>query len=104
MGYPGHRHRHQLLCPHFCSYECCLCKYVLLECKYVGLQDPQHVSSTYRQQYFEGILYQKTDFFDDENNSSGTLTARVGGDPKQLEELLGTNMALVYTACVIFPS
>ncbi|KAI0486342.1 P-loop containing nucleoside triphosphate hydrolase protein [Xylaria cf. heliscus] len=57
-----------------------------------------HVSSTYRQQYFEGILYQKTDFFDDENNSSGTLTARVGGDPKQLEELLGTNMALVYTS------
>ncbi|KAI1161374.1 multidrug resistance protein [Nemania serpens] len=57
-----------------------------------------HVSSTYRQQYFEGILYQKTSFFDDENNSTGTLTARVGGDPKQLEELLGTNMALVYTS------
>ncbi|KAI0873469.1 multidrug resistance protein [Hypoxylon argillaceum] len=57
-----------------------------------------HVSSTYRQQYFEGILYQKTSFYDDENNSTGTLTARVGGDPKQLEELLGTNMALVYTS------
>ncbi|RWA13736.1 hypothetical protein EKO27_g1339 [Xylaria grammica] len=57
-----------------------------------------HVSSTYRQQYFEGILYQKTAFFDSEENSSGTLTARVGGDPKQLEELLGVNMALVYTS------
>ncbi|KAI3323373.1 P-loop containing nucleoside triphosphate hydrolase protein [Xylariaceae sp. AK1471] len=57
-----------------------------------------HVSSTYRQQYFEGMLYQKTSFFDDEENSTGTLTARVGGDPKQLEELLGMNMALVYTS------
>ncbi|KAI1420386.1 multidrug resistance protein [Xylaria sp. FL1777] len=57
-----------------------------------------HVSSTYRQQYFEGILYQKTSFYDKEENSSGTLTARVGGDPKQLEELLGINMALVYTS------
>ncbi|KAI1311404.1 multidrug resistance protein [Xylaria venustula] len=57
-----------------------------------------HVSSTYRQQYFEGILYQKTSFYDEEENSSGTLTARVGGDPKQLEELLGINMALVYTS------
>ncbi|KAI0910774.1 multidrug resistance protein [Ustulina deusta] len=57
-----------------------------------------HVSSTYRQQYFEGILYQKTSFHDEEENSSGTLTARVGGDPKQLEELLGVNMALVYTS------
>ncbi|KAI0523779.1 multidrug resistance protein [Xylaria bambusicola] len=57
-----------------------------------------HVSSTYRQQYFEGILYQKTSFYDAEENSAGTLTARVGGDPKQLEELLGVNMALVYTS------
>ncbi|KAI1346307.1 multidrug resistance protein [Xylaria sp. FL0043] len=57
-----------------------------------------HISSTYRQQYFEGILYQKTSFHDEEENSAGTLTARVGGDPKQLEELLGLNMALVYIA------
>ncbi|KAI1431016.1 P-loop containing nucleoside triphosphate hydrolase protein [Xylaria sp. CBS 124048] len=57
-----------------------------------------HISATYRQQYFEGILFQKTSFFDEEDNSSGTLTARVGGDPKQLEELLGINMALVYTS------
>ncbi|KAI0203939.1 multidrug resistance protein [Astrocystis sublimbata] len=65
---------------------------------YVATHLAYFVSSTYRQQYFEGILYQKTDFFDDENNSTGTLTARVGGDPKQLEELLGINMALVYTS------
>ncbi|KAI0160269.1 P-loop containing nucleoside triphosphate hydrolase protein [Xylariaceae sp. FL1272] len=57
-----------------------------------------HVSATYRQQYFEGILYQETTFFDAEDNSAGTLTSRVGSDPKQLEELLGMNMALVYTS------
>ncbi|KAI1333234.1 P-loop containing nucleoside triphosphate hydrolase protein [Xylariaceae sp. FL0255] len=57
-----------------------------------------HVSSNYRQQYFEGIIYQKTTFFDEEDHSTGTLTARVGSDPKQLEELLGINMSLVYTS------
>ncbi|KAJ8133505.1 hypothetical protein O1611_g117 [Lasiodiplodia mahajangana] len=65
---------------------------------FVATNVAYHVSSVYRQQYFEGILYQKTSFYDDEKNSTGTLTARVGGDPKQLEELLGTNMALVYTS------
>ncbi|KAI1461761.1 P-loop containing nucleoside triphosphate hydrolase protein [Annulohypoxylon moriforme] len=57
-----------------------------------------YISNVYRQQYFEGIIYQKTAFFDDEQNSTGSLTARVGGDPKQLEELLGINMAMVYNS------
>ncbi|KAI0482659.1 P-loop containing nucleoside triphosphate hydrolase protein [Xylariaceae sp. FL0804] len=57
-----------------------------------------YISSHYRQQYFESLLYQKTSYFDGEENSTGTLTARVGGDPKQLEELLGINMALVCTS------
>ncbi|KAI1802800.1 P-loop containing nucleoside triphosphate hydrolase protein [Daldinia bambusicola] len=57
-----------------------------------------YISSTYRQQYFESILYQKTSFFDEEQNSTGSLTARVGSDPKQLEELLGLNMAMVYNS------
>lgn len=55
-----------------------------------------HVSAAYRQEYFESILYQKTDFFDNEDNSVGTLTARVAGDPTNLEELLGMNMAMIY--------
>uniref|UniRef100_L7JDC7 Lipid A export ATP-binding/permease protein msbA n=2 Tax=Pyricularia oryzae TaxID=318829 RepID=L7JDC7_PYRO1 len=50
------------------------------------------------QQYFQSLLYQKIGFFDEEPNSTGSLTARVAGDPKQLEELLGVNMAMVYTA------
>ncbi|KAI0175754.1 P-loop containing nucleoside triphosphate hydrolase protein [Hypoxylon sp. FL1284] len=53
------------------------------------------ISAKYRQQYFEGIIYQKTSFFDEQQNSTGSLTARVGSDPKQLEELLGINMAMV---------
>lgn len=56
------------------------------------------VSSTYRKQYFEGLMYQKVAFFDEEENSTGTLTVRVGSDPKQLEEMLGMNMAMVYNS------
>ncbi|RYP68269.1 hypothetical protein DL771_006771 [Monosporascus sp. 5C6A] len=65
---------------------------------YVSTHLAHYVSSKYRQQYFEGLLYQKTSFFDEEENSTGTLTARVGGDPKQLEELLGLNMSMVYVS------
>ncbi|RYO97625.1 hypothetical protein DL764_007262 [Monosporascus ibericus] len=65
---------------------------------FVSTHLAHYISSQYRQQYFEGILYQKTSFFDEEENSTGTLTARVGGDPKQLEELLGLNMSMVYTS------
>ncbi|GKT95941.1 ABC transporter [Colletotrichum tofieldiae] len=49
-------------------------------------------------EYFESILFQNTAFFDDDENSHGTLVARVAGDPKQLEELLGLNMALLLMA------
>jgi len=57
-----------------------------------------YICAAYRQQYFEAMLFQKTRFFDDEDNATGSLTARVSGDPKQLEELLGMNMAMVYVA------
>ncbi|KAI2613960.1 P-loop containing nucleoside triphosphate hydrolase protein [Hypoxylon fragiforme] len=57
-----------------------------------------YISTAYRKQYFEAILYQKTSFFDEEQNSTGSLTARVGSDPKQLEELLGVNMGMVYNS------
>ncbi|KAF4841578.1 ABC transporter BEA3 [Colletotrichum siamense] len=56
------------------------------------------ICATYRQQYFEAILFQRTSFYDEEENAHGSLTARVAGDPKQLEELLGLNMAMVYVA------
>jgi ATP-binding cassette subfamily B (MDR/TAP) protein 1 len=58
----------------------------------------QHISCTYRQQYFESILHKPITFYDDEDNSSGTLTARIANDPTQLQQMLGVNMAMVYVA------
>ncbi|TVY41689.1 ABC transporter [Lachnellula occidentalis] len=57
-----------------------------------------HIACTYRQQYFESILDKQIPFFDAEENSSGTLSARVANDPTQLQQLLGINMAMVYIA------
>ncbi|MCJ1473094.1 hypothetical protein MMC13_001744 [Lambiella insularis] len=53
-----------------------------------------YVSTTYRQEYFESILNKPIPWFDGEENSSGTLTARISSDPQQLQEILGPNMAL----------
>ncbi|KAJ9157754.1 ABC transporter transmembrane region [Pleurostoma richardsiae] len=65
---------------------------------FAATQLQHYICAVYRQQYFSAMLYQKIDFFDDEEHSTGSLTARVAGDPKQLEELLGMNMAMVYTS------
>ncbi|GAB0131663.1 hypothetical protein EsDP_00000125 [Epichloe bromicola] len=56
------------------------------------------IRNKYEQIYFEAILFQKTSFFDDEDHSQGTMTSRASGDPKQLEELMGANMASVCVA------
>ncbi|KAH8889555.1 P-loop containing nucleoside triphosphate hydrolase protein [Thozetella sp. PMI_491] len=53
------------------------------------------IASVYRQQYFESILYQKTAYFDQEDNSTGQLTARLSADPTSLKELLGINMCML---------
>lgn len=57
-----------------------------------------YIACTYRQEYFESILHKPIEFFDNEDNSSGTLTARVANDPTQLQQMLGINMALSYVA------
>ncbi|QSZ35400.1 hypothetical protein DSL72_008270 [Monilinia vaccinii-corymbosi] len=57
-----------------------------------------HITSTYRQEYFESILKKPIAFFDAEENSSGELTGRVANDPTQLQQLLGINMAMVFSA------
>ena len=57
-----------------------------------------NVCAAYRQEYFASIVQQGVSFFDNENNSSGTLTNRVAGDPKQLRQLLGSNMTMVVSA------
>ncbi|KAI9166930.1 LOW QUALITY PROTEIN: MDR efflux pump ABC3 [Paramyrothecium foliicola] len=56
------------------------------------------IRAKYQQMYFEAILYQKISFFDAEDHSHGTMTSRASGDPAQLEELMGANMASVYVA------
>ncbi|KAK5990313.1 ABC transporter BEA3 [Cladobotryum mycophilum] len=56
------------------------------------------VQARYQRQYFEDILYQKISFFDGEDHSQGTMTARAASDPQQLQELMGVNMASVYIA------
>lgn len=56
------------------------------------------IRNKYEKIYFEAIVFQKTSFFDDEDHSQGSMTSRASGDPKQLEELMGANMASVYVA------
>jgi ABC-type multidrug transport system fused ATPase/permease subunit len=56
------------------------------------------VSAAYRKEYFQSILFQKLSFFDHDENTQGTLTSRVSGDPKKMEEMSGLNMAFVYTS------
>ena len=53
----------------------------------------QYVSTTYRQEYFESILQKPIAFYDGEGNSSGSLTSQLSTDSKQLQELLGPNLA-----------
>ncbi|KAI5465862.1 P-loop containing nucleoside triphosphate hydrolase protein [Mariannaea sp. PMI_226] len=68
-------------------------------CIYISTTMSTIVRAKYQQQYFEGILFQKTSFFDEEDHSHGTLTSRIASDPKQLEELMGMNMASACIAC-----
>ncbi|KPM39347.1 Multidrug resistance protein 1A [Neonectria ditissima] len=56
------------------------------------------VSAVYKTQYLNDILFQKLAFFDQDGNSHGTLSSRVAGDAKQLEELLGLNLAFTLSA------
>ncbi|KAF5019025.1 hypothetical protein F66182_8975 [Fusarium sp. NRRL 66182] len=56
------------------------------------------VRAKYQQQYFDAVMFQKTSFFDHEEHSHGTVTSRLSNDPKQLEELMGMNMASVFIA------
>ncbi|KAG4279812.1 hypothetical protein FPRO06_11146 [Fusarium proliferatum] len=56
------------------------------------------IRSKYQKQYFLSILHQKVAFFDHDDHSQGTMAARSAEDPRQLEELLGSNMASVFIA------
>ena len=65
---------------------------------YVATHMSAVIRSKYQKQYFDAVMFQKTSFFDEEDHSQGTMTSRIGQDPKQLEELMGMNMAAVFIA------
>ncbi|KAK4162105.1 putative ABC multidrug transporter [Cladorrhinum sp. PSN259] len=54
-----------------------------------------YISAAYKQEYFESLLYQPTSFFDQDDNATGQLTARVSSDPQALKEMLGINMMML---------
>ncbi|KAM0559897.1 hypothetical protein ACHAPJ_003847 [Fusarium lateritium] len=65
---------------------------------WIGIRVQYYVSAVYKSQYLNDMLYQKLAFFDQEGNSHGSLSSRVSSDAKQLEELLGINLALMLSA------
>ncbi|KAJ2907063.1 P-loop containing nucleoside triphosphate hydrolase protein [Zalerion maritima] len=65
---------------------------------FVSSHFSHYVASAHRHEYFESILFQKASYFDDEDHSTGTLTSRVATDPTNLEEMMGMNMAIVYSS------
>lgn len=61
---------------------------------WVGLRVQYSVSAVYKMRYFTDMLYQSISFFDKDNNPHGTLSSRIAGDAKSLEEVFGLNLAL----------
>lgn len=56
----------------------------------------QHVSRGYRREIFELILKQDMNFFDKEENASGSLASNLSNYPNSLTELLGFNVMLIF--------
>jgi ATP-binding cassette, subfamily B (MDR/TAP), member 1 len=59
------------------------------------------VSAAYKLQYLADMVRQPLAFFDRPGNAHGSLTARIAGDAKMLEELLGMNLACSLTGVFI---
>ncbi|CZR64744.1 related to multidrug resistance protein [Phialocephala subalpina] len=55
-----------------------------------------HITSAYRKEYFQNVLHKPVAYYDEEDNSIGSLTGRMANDPTQLQQLLGINMAFVF--------
>lgn len=53
----------------------------------------QKISASYRTEYFQNILQRPIPFYDLNENSSGSLSSRLGTDPKQVQEMLGPSGA-----------
>lgn len=59
------------------------------------------VNAKYNLQYFNNLLHQKLGFFDEDANSHGTLTSQIAGDPKQIGELFGVNLAFLLSGIFV---
>jgi len=62
---------------------------------YAATSAESRIAAAYRQEYFESILFQKTAYFDMDDNATGQLTARLSSDPTALKELLGINLMMM---------
>ncbi|KAF2747820.1 P-loop containing nucleoside triphosphate hydrolase protein [Sporormia fimetaria CBS 119925] len=54
----------------------------------------------YRQEYLVNIVRKRIPFFDAEGNSAGSLTSRLSVDTTQLQQLMGTEMAMALVGVV----
>lgn len=59
----------------------------------LSLRAQHSLSTTCKVQYLTDMLYQKLSFFDKDGNSHGTLSCQIATNAKQLEEILGLNLA-----------
>ncbi len=57
-------------------------------------------SRFYRSEYFGAMLSQDIEFFDQPENSSGSLTARLSTDPQHLQDLISANIGLILIVIV----
>ncbi|CAK7202975.1 hypothetical protein SEUCBS139899_005702 [Sporothrix eucalyptigena] len=57
----------------------------------------QAIANNYRAVVFRSVLRQPMDFFNDPDNTTGALVARLAAEPTALQELLSSNVALIVT-------
>ncbi|KAI9795552.1 MAG: multidrug-resistance transporter mdr5 [Piccolia ochrophora] len=57
-------------------------------------------SRFYRGEYFAAMLRQDIEYFDQQQNSSGGLTARLSTDPQALQDLVSANIGLILIVLV----
>ena len=70
---------------------------------YCLAQVGEQVTTILRSDLFESILRRETAYFDDEKNSTGSLTARLADDPRLVHEATGeTFAAQLQATCTLF--
>ncbi|TVY82955.1 Leptomycin B resistance protein pmd1 [Lachnellula suecica] len=62
----------------------------------LGVIIGQEITHRYRKEMFTNMLKQDMDFFNMPGNTSGALTSRLSTVPTQLQELIGSNIVLIF--------